>query len=93
MDIVRESLAIVLVFTLLAAALWVLRKKGWTGQRRTKAAAGAIELRGRLVLTARHSVHLVRVGDRNLILALHPDGVTFLGDAASADVRKEMVAT
>ncbi len=91
MDIVRESLAIVLVFALLAAALWVLRKNAWT--RRTKPAAGAIELRGKLVLTARHSVHLVRVGDRNLILALHPDGVTFLGDAAPTDARKEMAAT
>ncbi len=52
--------------------------------RRTKSVAGLLESRGKLALTARHSVHLVRVGDRNLILALHPDGITFLGDAVPA---------
>ena len=82
MDIVRQSLAIVFVFALLWTALWLVRKKGWSGMiRRIKPAPGPLESRGRLVLTARHSVHLIRVGDRSLILALHPDGVTFLGDA------------
>jgi len=38
-----------------------------------------------LALSARHSIHLVRIGDRSLILALHPDGITFLGDAAGTD--------
>jgi len=82
MDLVRQSLAIVFVFALLWTALWFVRKKGWTGTiRRTKPARSLLESRGKLVLTARHSVHLIRVGDRNLILALHPDSVTFLGDA------------
>ena len=95
MDIARQSLAIVFVFALLWTALWFLRKRGWTGTRRTKPVRGTLESRGKLALTARHSVHLVRVGDRDLILALHPDGVTFLGDAVPADgcERKEMAAT
>jgi flagellar biogenesis protein FliO len=88
MDIVRETLAIVFVFTLLGTALWFLRKRGWAGTRRTKPASGVLESRGRLALTARHSVHVIRVGDRHLILALHPDGVTFLGDAVPADGRE-----
>ena len=80
MDIIRQSLALVLVFALFGAALWFLRKQGWTGVGRTKA-PGLLESRGKLALTARHSVHLVRVGHRSLILVLHPDGVTFLGDS------------
>ena len=83
MDLVRQSLAIVFVFALLWTALWFVRKKGWM-VRRTKPAPGRLESCGKLVLTARHSVHLIRAGDRNLILALHPDGVTFLGDAQLA---------
>jgi flagellar biogenesis protein FliO len=80
MDIVRQSLAVVFVLASLWAALCLVRKKGW----RIKAPAGLVESRGKLTLTARHSVHLIRIGERNLILALHPGGVTFLGDALEA---------
>jgi flagellar biogenesis protein FliO len=84
MDIVRYSISLVFVFMLLWTALYYLRKQGWTAVRRTKTAPGVLESRGKLMLTARHSVHLIQVGDRNLILALHPEGVTFLGDASPA---------
>jgi len=95
MDIIRQSLAIAFVFALLWTALWFVRKKGWTGLRRTQPARSWLESRGKLALSARHSIHLVRIGDRNLILALHPDGVTFLGDAVPQrdSERKEMAAT
>ncbi len=94
MDIAKQSLAIVFVFSLLWIALWSLRKRGWAGMRRSNSLSNLLESRGKLVLTARHSIHLVRVGDRNLILALHPDGLTFLGDAAPAEgcERKKMAA-
>jgi flagellar biogenesis protein FliO len=82
MDIVRQSLAIVFVFALLWTGLWILRKKAWI--RRTRNASSLLESRGKLALTARHSIHLIRIADRNLVLALHPDGITFLGDAESA---------
>ncbi|MGA2880394.1 MAG: flagellar biosynthetic protein FliO [Bryobacteraceae bacterium] len=95
MDIVRQSLAIAVVFALLWTALWLLRKKGWTVLRRTKPAQSLLESRGKLALSAHHSIHLVQIGDRSLILALHPDGVTFLGDAAPLrdSQRKELAAT
>ena len=35
-----------------------------------------MESRGRLALTAQHSLHLIRAGDRELVLAVHPGGVT-----------------
>jgi flagellar biogenesis protein FliO len=95
MDIVRNSLALVFVFALLGTALWALRKRGWAGMRGPKLVSGVLKSRGKLALTARHSVHLIQVGDRNLILALHPEGITFLGDATPAAYRenKEMAAT
>jgi flagellar biogenesis protein FliO len=95
MDIVRQSLAIVFVFALLWTALLFLRKRGWSGLRRTKLMPDLLESRGKLTLTARHSIHLVRIGDRNLILALHPEGVTFLGDTpvASDSAPESMAAT
>ena len=81
---IRQALAILFVFGLLWAALWLVRKKSWSGIRRPKAAGGLIESRGKLALSPRHSVHLIRIGDRYLVLALHPEGVTFLGDEVSA---------
>jgi flagellar biogenesis protein FliO len=87
MDIVRQSLAIVFVFALLWTALSFLRKKGWTRSWKAKALPGLLESRGKLALTARHSIHLIRIGDRSLILALHPDGVTFLGDPGRSRLR------
>ena len=82
MDIVRQSLAITFVFALLWAALWLLRKKGairfgsrkWSGER------GVLESRGKLALSQQHSIHLVRIGQRDMVLALHPSGVTLLAE-------------
>jgi flagellar biogenesis protein FliO len=82
MEMIRESLVLVLIFGLLWAAVWLLRHKGKFPIRGTKPALARLESRGKLALSARHSIHLVRAGDRELILALHPDGITFLGDAA-----------
>lgn len=78
MEIFRQSLAILLVFALLGAVAVLVRRK--SGNARLTPAM--LQARGKLALTARHSIHLVRIGDRNLILALHPAGITFLGDLA-----------
>lgn len=82
MDLARESLALVLVLGLLWAALWLLQHKGNLRIERTKTAPALLESRAKLALGPRHSIHLIRAGDRDLLLALYPEGVTFLGDAA-----------
>lgn len=80
MEILRQLAALALVFALLWAARRLLRGKSW----RSRSAPALLESRGKLALTARHSVHLVRVGDRTLIVGVYPDGITFLGDGASS---------
>ena len=82
MDIVRQSLAITFVFALLFAALWVLRKRGTIrfGSRKARGEQGVVESRGKLALSQQHSIHLVRIGQRDLVLALHPTGVTLLAE-------------
>jgi flagellar biogenesis protein FliO len=86
MDIVRQSLAITFVFALLWTALWLLRKKGRIriGSRKLHRACGMLESRGKLVLSQQHAMHLVRIGQRDLVLALHPAGVTLLAELAAA---------
>jgi flagellar biogenesis protein FliO len=86
MDIVRQSLAITFVFALLWAALWLLRKKGAIriGPRKGRGERGVLESRGKLALSQQHSIHLVRIGQRDLVLALHPTGVTLLAEFPAA---------
>ncbi len=86
MDVVKQSLAITFVFALLWAALWFLRRRQTSGIGFSSARpkGGLLESRAKLALTAQHSVHLVRIGDRELALALHPAGVTVLCDLTPA---------
>ena len=90
MDIVKQSLAITFVFVLLWVALWFLRKKGAVriGMARRSSAPDMLETRGRLALSPQHSVHVIRVGERELVLAVHPQGVTLLCELTSASLRK-----
>ena len=80
MDIVRQSLAITFVFAMLWAALWILRKRGniRIGFPRAGAARSVLESRGKLALGPQHSIHVVRIGERDMVVAVHPAGVTLL---------------
>jgi len=85
MDIVRQSLAITFVFALLWGALWFLRKKRLAGFSRRTARHAHLESIAKLALTGQHSIHIVRAGDRELVLGLHSSGVTLLADFARGD--------
>jgi flagellar biogenesis protein FliO len=95
MDLVRQSLAITLVFALLGAALWLLKRRGVIRPGSRQSIPGLLESRGKLSLTAQHSVHLVRVADRSLVLAVHPAGITLvcnLAAGAAQESKRESAA-
>ena len=81
MEIVNQVLAVLLVLGLLGATLWWLKKKspvrlGVCGRRRRDDAK--LEAIERLPLTAQHALHLVRVADRAVLVAVHGAGCTML---------------
>ena len=78
MGIIRPSLAITFVFALLWAALWFLRKQRGVPFSTRRASRGLLESRGKLILSAQHAVHVIRIGERDLALAVHPSGVELL---------------
>lgn len=86
-SITRQLLSILLVFGLLGFALWKLRRGGtpmffrapW---RRNASGSRAMESLERLPLTPQHSLHLIRVQGREIVIATHPQGCTVLGDSA-----------
>ncbi len=87
MDLIRESLAITIVFLLLWAALWLLKKKGALGVVGTlakrSAAVACLEVIDKVRLTPQHSVHVVSVDGRRMVVGVHPSGFTLL-EAAPA---------
>ena len=83
-----QQLAIVLgVLGLLCAALWALKRKGFarTGIRRTREdGLPRLEVIDRLPLSPNHSLHLVRLADRTLLIGLSPNGCNLLESSQGA---------
>ncbi len=74
----QQILAALLVLALLMATLWLLRRKGLASVHMTlpkrSGAARQIDVIERMSLTAHHSLHLVRVHDRTILIGVSPSG-------------------
>jgi flagellar biogenesis protein FliO len=82
MDVARLVLSPLAVFALLGAFLWTVRKGGLARFRGFNGArAPQLESKERLVLTAHHSLHLVRIGGKEVVVATHPHGCALLVEA------------
>jgi flagellar biogenesis protein FliO len=80
-DLIRQLLAVGFVFALLGAALLVLRRSGAaTFLMRPKRGGEGRELQvvERLALTPHHSLHLVRVKGREILVSVSPSGCSIL---------------
>lgn len=95
MEIARQVLSILFVFGLLGAALWSLRRGGRVSFRglflsglSLKGSAPktrSLEAMERLALTPQHSLHLVRIRGREVVVATHPQGCAVLPDCRGAE--------
>ena len=95
MDVLRQAFSVLLVFSLLGAVLWALRRGGrisFQGFARNRILGNAKSMVAveRLALTPQHTLHIVRVNGRELILATHPRGCTVVaGEAAERAMRAQ----
>ena len=94
MESIQQALSVVLVLGLLGGALWWLRRKGMA-QFSFKAPGSSkrrsIQVIERMALTPQHSLHLVRVADRTMLIAASPAGCSILeGFAEPAAERMEI---
>jgi flagellar biogenesis protein FliO len=80
-DLFRQSGAVLVVFGLLAMAVWKLRAGPIAAPWNRNAATPRLESRGRIALTASHAVHLVRIDGQELVVATHPQGCSLLWTA------------
>ena len=75
-DTARMGLSLALVLLLLAVGVKVVRR--WPGLTSRDTSAGALQMLGRLPLTAKEAICLVRVGSEVLVVGVSPAGVSLL---------------
>lgn len=79
MEAIQQMAAVAVVLLLLGATLWVLRRRGFAGVTLgKKATERRIECLERLPLGPHHTLHLVRVGETELLLAISPSGCSLV---------------
>jgi flagellar biogenesis protein FliO len=85
-EIARQISAVMFVFALLGAALWTFRRGVSLRLGRTLGATRSRSLESieRLALTPQHSLHLVRIGGREVVVATYPQGCALLTERAQA---------
>jgi len=74
MDILRQVGAIFFVFALLGFAVWKLRRGPLNLRSRSRTLASLEQL----PLTQKHTLHLVKIHDQELLIATHPQGCSIL---------------
>lgn len=90
MDASRQILAVLFVLILLGGALWAMRRG--TGPlpallaRAARDRAPALQVTARLTLTPQHSLHVIRAGAREWVVATHPQGCTVISDGQASGV-------
>jgi flagellar biogenesis protein FliO len=76
----QQFLAVFLVLALLAGALWLARRKGFARMRlplvRSSGAARNMQVVERVTLSAQHSLHLVSLGGRLIVVGVSPAGLS-----------------
>jgi len=79
MDVLQEIAAVAAVLGLLGAVLWLLRRRGIAGILPLGKPHGRrLECVERLPLSPQHALHLLRLGDRGLLVTSSPSGCALM---------------
>ena len=85
MDVLRQVSSVLLVFSLLGAMVWILRRSGkisFQGLTTKRAGTSSMVVVERLALTPQHTLHIVRINGREVLVATHPQGCSGVTPAA-----------
>ncbi|MGD1094783.1 MAG: flagellar biosynthetic protein FliO [Bryobacteraceae bacterium] len=89
MEMFQQLVIVAVILAVLCGGLWVLKRKGWaqTTMRRSRAdGQPRLEVIDRLTLTPHHSLHLIRLADRTLLVGISPNGCNLLECPPSAAI-------
>jgi flagellar biosynthetic protein FliO len=89
-----QSIAAFLVLLLLVAFLWAMRRRGLASFNlaltKSLAKQKAMQVVERLPLTAHHSLHLVRVQDRLILIGVSPSSCTQIDTLGATGLLPEL---
>jgi hypothetical protein len=90
MEYLQQMLAVLAVFGVLGGALWWLRGRGFArfAILPSKKTSGVLSQVERLPLSATHSLHLVRMADRAILIASWPGGCQAIESSAWSNVTR-----
>ena len=95
MEFVSEIAAVAAVLGLLAASLWWLRRRGFAAMTPVRRGAGRrMECLERLPLGPQHTLHLIRLGEKALLVACSPSGCALMESLPyrETETRRESLA-
>ena len=92
MEYLQQMLAVLAVFGFLGGALWWLRQRGFARFAvppvKKKSSSVLLQVE-RLPLSATHSLHLVRMADRAILLASWPGGCQAIESSSWTGLNQE----
>lgn len=87
MELLQQFIPVAVVLGALVLLVWAMKQRGWarirTGPRDMQK---RLEVIDRLVLTPHHSIHLIRLADRTLLVGLSPSGCNLLETSVASDL-------
>ena len=87
MDLLQQTAAVAFVLTLLGGSLYFLRRRGYAVSALGRRGGGRrLECVERVALGPQQTLHLVRLGDRALVVAASPSGCALLQELAWKDI-------
>jgi len=87
MEVIQQMAAVAVVLLLLGAALWFLRRRGLVVTApRWKPVGRRMQCVERLPLGPQHALHLIRVGETELVVAVSPSGCALLASLGNVAV-------
>jgi flagellar biosynthetic protein FliO len=90
MDWFEQTAAVALVLAVLGACLWWLRRRGLAGIALPRSAR-RLESLERLPLGPNQTLHLIRLGDRTLLISASPAGCSLLDKFHPGEMPSEVV--
>ena len=88
MDGIGQLMWVAAVLLLLAGTLWWLRRRGIAAARVARKPDRRLECLERLPLGPQHSLHLVRLGETELLVSSSPGGCRLVGRFAAGQSRE-----
>jgi flagellar biogenesis protein FliO len=91
MEVIQQTLVVVFVLGLLGATVYWLRGQGiarFNGKGAVRGGARRMQTIERLPLSPQHSLHLVNIGGRTLLIAVSPGGCSLLDGEVELEDRQ-----